>query len=101
MLISSEVGAAQIVSPRDDTRFYDDVECLAVDWAKRPAGAVAYVRVSTGAWVNAELAWYARPPAAQTAMGSGIVAFAGADTARAADREGRALTWNEAAGGVP
>ena len=34
MLISSERGTGEIVSPTDDTRFYDDVACLAADWVQ-------------------------------------------------------------------
>src|SRR5690242_10075131 len=33
MLVSTEAGAGEIVSDHDDTRFYDDVGCLAADWA--------------------------------------------------------------------
>ena len=100
MLISSEAGAAESVASRDDTRFYDDVGCLATDWANRVrqdpeygSGATAFVRLGSGAWSDVRSAWFARPAGARTAMGSGIVAYATAAEAKAADRDGRALPW--------
>jgi len=102
MLVSSESGAAEIVSARDETRFYDDVGCLATDWAKRleqraaeATIATPFVRLGTGGWTDARTAWFARPASARTAMGSGLVAYATADEAKAADRDGRALAWSE------
>ena len=98
MLVSSEAGAAEIVSARDETRFYDDVGCLAADWAKRPpstTNATPFVRIGTGGWADARAAWFGRPASARTAMGSGLVAFATAEEAKAADRDGRALAWDE------
>jgi len=82
------------VSPGADTRFYDDVGCLAADWTSHPRDAAAFVRAGQE-WREAGAAWFARPAAARTAMGSGLVAFARADEARAADRTGRALEWAE------
>ena len=85
MLISTEVGSAQIVSADADTRFYDDVGCFAADWAKHARGDRAFVRVATGAWVDAAEAVYVRPGAARTAMGSGLIAHrSAADAAGAA-----------------
>ena len=104
MLISDEAGAAEIVSARDDTRFYDDLGCLAADWQHQvkadPAfgsGATAFVRVSGGGWSDVRSAFFARPDGARTAMGSGLVAYATRDEAQRADRDGRALTWAEVA----
>ena len=85
MLISTEVGSAQIVSADADTRFYDDVGCLAADWARHARGDRAFVRVAAGAWIDAADAVYARPGAARTPMGSGLVAYrSAADAAGAA-----------------
>jgi len=95
MLVSSESGAAQIVSGSEDTRFYDDVGCLAADWDRRGADATGFVRLSGGGWSDARAASYARPIDARTAMGSGFVAYPSAEEARAADRDGRALTWDD------
>lgn len=101
MMISTEKGSSQIVSAREDTRFYDDLACLRADWPAHSQDAAAFVRVDlAGAteWKDAMAAFYARPAGAQTPMGSGIVAFADAGAARAADREGRAYTWDELGG---
>lgn len=95
MLISSENGGGQIVSSSEDTRFYDDVACLAADWTAHTADARAFVRISGGGWADALGASYAQPAAARTAMGSGVAAFATAADARAADRAGRALTFDD------
>jgi nitrous oxide reductase accessory protein NosL len=95
MLISSERGTGEIVSATNDTRFYDDVACLAADWAQHGSGSSAFVRLATGAWSNAHTAWYARPAGARTAMGSGVVAFAIEAEARAADAASRALRFDE------
>ena len=95
MLISTADGASEIVSAREDTRFYDDVACLAADWHAHGADATAWVRLGDGSWREARAASYARPAAARTAMGSGLLAFATADAARAADRDGRVRTWND------
>jgi nitrous oxide reductase accessory protein NosL len=102
MLISSEIGAAELVSAGGDTRFYDDVGCLIADWKNRvgeelappetPAGAVGFVHLNDGAWIDARAAFYAQSAAARTAMASGIVAYRTADDARAAGG-GRALSW--------
>ena len=96
MLISTDSGGGQIVSATDDTRFYDDIGCLAADWR-------VFVRIAGGRWSDAMDASFARPAAVATAMGSGIVAFALAAEARAADRDGRALTFDEVvrASGAP
>jgi nitrous oxide reductase accessory protein NosL len=98
MLISSERGSGEVVSVDGDTRFYDDIACLAADWAahaQAARGARAFVRVPGGAWAEATAAAYARPGSARTAMGSGLAAFASAGDAQAADESGRALTFDE------
>ncbi|MCC7416204.1 MAG: hypothetical protein IT176_03610 [Acidobacteria bacterium] len=95
MLISTETGAAQVVSIGIDTRFYDDVGCLAADWARQPAGATPFVRPDSG-WIDARTAFFARSSATRTALGSGLVAYADEADARRADREGRAIGWDEA-----
>ena len=94
MLISSENGAGQLVSDRDETRFYDDVGCLAADWAARAKDTAAFVRTNAG-WRDVADASFAQSEGSRTAMASGFVAYATAADARAADRAGRALTWVE------
>jgi hypothetical protein len=93
MLISTEKGVGEIVSAHDDTRFYDDLACLAADWLDHRDQATAYVRLADGAWRAAQDASYAEPTTAQTAMGSGLAAYATIAEARASDREGRVLGW--------
>jgi len=103
MVISTDDGAGEIVAAGEDTRFYDDIGCMAADWAAH-RDATAFVHARGGVWMNAAAAAYARPAAARTAMGSGVVAFATAADAGAADPGGRALTWDEVvafAGGRP
>lgn len=95
MLISTEEGAAQIISPGEDTRFFDDVACLAAAWQNHPAAARAFVRLHGGIWADVESTSFARPRSAHTAMGSGIVAFATLAEARAADRDGRSFSWDD------
>jgi nitrous oxide reductase accessory protein NosL len=97
MLISSEDGAGEILAPHHDTRFYDDVRCLSAEWAADHESAAAFVHLRDSGWIDARSASYARPLTARTPMGSGLVAFATAEQARAADRSGRTLTWDEVA----
>jgi hypothetical protein len=94
MLISTDSGAGEIVSATDDTRFYDDVGCLAADWEAHHDDARAYVRVA-GGWRDVQTTSFAQPADARTAMGSGVVAFATPADARAVDRARRALTFSE------
>ena len=94
MLISTDSGAGEIVSATEDTRFYDDIGCLAADWAARHGDARAYVRVA-GGWRDVQATSFAQPADARTAMGSGIVAFAAAGEARTVDGASRALTFGE------
>jgi hypothetical protein len=95
MLISTEKGGGEIVSAHDDTRFYDDIACLAADWRAHAGEATAYVRLSGGAWIEAHDASYAQPAAGQTAMASGLAAYPTIAEARASDRDGRALSWDD------
>jgi len=94
MLISTDKGAGEIVSPHDETRFYDDIGCLAADWQAHAGGDVAYVRIG-GEWSEATVAAFAQPATTRTAMGSGWAAYANAEEARAVDRNRRAHTWDE------
>jgi hypothetical protein len=101
MLISSETGGGEIVSS-EDTKFYDDVACLAADWLalsavegqKRSPQARAFVRVGRQ-WLEAHDASYAQPDGMRTTMGSGVVAFVTMAEASSADRAGRALSFDE------
>ena len=95
MLISSESGGGEIVSATEDTRFYDDIACLAADWAAHHGEARAFVRIAGGTWSDAQTASFAQPAEVRTAMGSGIAAFPTAAGARAADRTGRTLAFDD------
>jgi len=95
MVISSEDGTGEILASNEDTRFYDDVRCLSADWAAHHRSAAAFVHLRDGGWIDARSASYGRPLSARTPMGSGLVAFATPELARAADRSGQSLTWDE------
>lgn len=78
MAMSDRRFASQLVAPREEPRFFDDLSCLR-DWLRehpdRPPGAVAYVTDHrTGEWVRAAGAAYARVPGLATPMGSQLVA---------------------------
>jgi hypothetical protein len=94
MLISTDSGGGEIVSATDDTRFYDDIGCLAADWASHHSDARAYVRIA-GGWRDVQSVSFAQTTDARTAMGSGVVAFLERDEASSVDRAGRALTFTE------
>lgn len=98
MLVSSDRDGGQIVTSGDETRFYDDIGCLASGWRVQHENATAFVRVADGAWVDAAAAWFAHPAGARTAMGSGLKAFATEREARSADAGGHALTWDDVVG---
>lgn len=95
MLISSDTGGGEIVSSSEETKFYDDIGCLAADWRAHHDGDRAFVRIGGGHWSEAQAASYAQPDGIQTAMASGLAAFATALEARGADRNGRALTFDD------
>jgi hypothetical protein len=92
MIISDDRNAAEVVSPRDDTRFYDDIGCLARDPAARDADQRLYVRAG-GDWLPVDEAWFARPAGLTTPMGHGIAAYGSEAAAREADRANLSLRW--------
>ena len=100
MLISSETGSGLIVSAREETRFYDDIACLAADWPAHRDNAIAWVRIADGRWIQVQAASYIRRPDSQTAMGSGLTAFATINDATLADRSGPVLTFDEVVQGA-
>jgi copper chaperone NosL len=95
MMVSDARFAAQLVAPREEPRFFDDVGCLRDFLAASPAlpgGAVAYVADHrTRAWVRAAAAAYARVPGLSTPMASHLVAHRDA-ASRAADPEAAGAT---------
>jgi copper chaperone NosL len=94
MLISSDAHAAQAHEAGQETRFYDDIGCLAADARSRHDKAVRYVRLASGAWSAAEDAWFARPLGVKTPMDYGVVAFATKDDAQQQARDHQAHGWS-------
>lgn len=96
MVVSDARFAAQVVAPREEARFFDDVGCLRAWLNERgglPPGAVAWVADHrTRAWVRAGAATYTNVPALETPMSSHVVAHA--------DASSRDLD-PQAAGGTP
>lgn len=97
MLVSNDVDGGEIVAAGEETRFFDDIGCLAAGWKARHENATAFVRVD-GTWSDAGAAWFAESQSVRTPMASGLRAYATADAARANDRAGRALTWDDVLG---
>lgn len=95
MMISSEPDSAQWVIRGEETRFYDDIGCLAADERPRVEGGARFVHVDGSGWARAETASYARPAGLSTPMGYGFAAFSKPADAAARDRDGRARTWEE------
>jgi copper chaperone NosL len=85
MAVSDARFAAQLVSPSEEPRFFDDVGCLATFLKSGGApvkGQIAYVADHrTKAWVRAAAAVYTKKRGLETPMGSGLVAHADADAA--------------------
>jgi hypothetical protein len=76
MLISSERHAAQVVSQSEETRFFDDLGCLATSGLRIAADAKAFVHAEDAGWIDAELAVYAAAHGVRTPMGYDVAAFA-------------------------
>lgn len=95
MLISSDLQSAEWVVPAQETRFYDDIGCLATDVRPRAEQGARFVHVEGARWARAEVAFYARPPDESTPMGYGVVAFTDRAEAAARDPQGKARTWEE------
>ncbi len=96
MMISDARHAAQAVAPGQDPRFYDDRGCLAEDAPELPAGARLFVEHDAGSgWIDVHDAFFAVTSDARTPMGHGLTAFRSSEEAARADRNGRALSWND------
>lgn len=94
MIISDEKNAAQAVSAREDTRFYDDIGCLAHDRAAHAKGSRLFARDAQGTgWLAVDEAWFARSGRLSTPMGHGIGAYSTEAAALAAADDARALRW--------
>jgi copper chaperone NosL len=78
MAVSDPRTAAQLLAPGEEPKFFDDIGCLRgyLASAKLPRSAVAYVADHrTRAWVRADRAVYVRNEAAETPMGSHLLAY--------------------------
>jgi len=79
MAVSDQRFAAQIVSPGEEPRFFDDIGCLRAYLEARPRledrSAVFVASYASQAWVPARTAVYVRHESIQTPMGSHYVAF--------------------------
>jgi copper chaperone NosL len=88
MVVSDVHTAAQLTAPSEEPKVFDDPGCLREYLAANPQvkkGSLAWVADHrTGAWVEARQAVYTRAPGLATAMGSHLIAHAGA-ASRAAD----------------
>jgi copper chaperone NosL len=84
MAVSDARFAAQLVSPSEEPRVFDDIGCFAtfLKSGGAPAkGQIAYVADHrTKAWVRASAAVYTKKPGLESPMGSGLVAHADADS---------------------
>ena len=92
MAVSSQRFAAQLVAPREEPMFFDDLGCLRAFLEGKPtlrSGTVAYVADHrTRTWLPAERALYTRNDAVATPMGSHVIAHA-SDASREADPDAR------------
>ena len=96
MLVSDPASAAEVVFRGADTRFYDDLGCLAS--APIPGGQPheIWVRADGGkTWKRGREAFYARPRESRTPMGYGFLAFSSREDARSRDRDGKAWGWEQ------
>jgi nitrous oxide reductase accessory protein NosL len=99
MMISEIADAAQYVSPREETRFYDDLGCAAADAGRVPIRGRFFVRADGGArWIAADEAFYAKT-GDRSPMGYGYFAFSTQAQATARGANGRALRWGDVGGG--
>ena len=96
MLISTAANAGQALVPGEETRFYDDIGCLAADAAATTQGARRFVQLANGAgWASVDAVWFAVSPDASTPMAYGFAAFSAEAEARRADTKGLAWRWEE------
>lgn len=81
--------------PGEETRFYDDIGCLAAAATSMKPDARLFVQLADDpGWASVESAWFAVAPRTRSPMGYGFMAFASEDEARRADTDGTARTWN-------
>jgi copper chaperone NosL len=87
MVVTNHLFAAQVVSPGEPPKFFDDIGCL-VEYLSRntrfPPSTIAYVvDHQTGAWIPAASALYTRNLQVATPMSSHLIAHGSAATQQA------------------
>jgi copper chaperone NosL len=86
MPVSDPRLAAQLASPSEEARFFDDIGCLRSYLAEHrslPARSAAYVADrETGRWIAASRARYERCQGIETPMGSHLIAHDPAGTGK-------------------
>jgi copper chaperone NosL len=90
MVISSRTTAAQLLTPGEEPRLFDDLGCLRSDLERAaPAEGTVIVVADhlTGEWLKVEDAVLTEVPGLQTPMGSGLIAHR-----TAADRDRDAVS---------
>lgn len=95
MIINEARHAAAYVTAAGEARRFDDIGCLVEHLAATGEdAATVWLHGEDGAWVEGEQAALVRAPDVITPMGSGLLAFAGAERARAfaAERGGEVVT---------
>jgi hypothetical protein len=96
MTVSDARFAAEVVFASGETRYYDDIGCLATDGRIPEGKRQAWVRSDGGnRWTRAEEAFYARLAAPRTPMGYGFHAFATKAGALRADPGRPVLSWEQ------
>lgn len=84
MIINEARHAAAYVTPAGDVRRFDDLGCLVAHRAEAPEPVSAvWVHGADGAWLEGARASVVRAPDVITPMGSGLLAFASEEEARA------------------
>jgi hypothetical protein len=94
MLISRLYHAAQAVYADADTRFYDDVGCLATDDEARAGRYQFYVHTAVSQWTDVADARFVLGSGARTPMGYDVIAL-GPGEQRPGTEDLRAMTWDE------
>jgi len=77
MVISSRATAAQLLTPGEEPRLFDDLGCLRSDLERAAPSAGTVIVVAdhlTGDWLKVEDAVLTEVPGLQTPMGSGLIA---------------------------
>ena len=98
MMISEIADAAEYVSEKEETRYYDELGCAAADAGHVPIRGRFFVRADGGTrWITADEAFFSKTTE-RTPMGHGIFAFSTEARAKARDVDGKARRWADVEG---